>query len=312
MTSSVTGCSTWRRVLTSRKEIVPSAPTRNSHGAGADVAGFLQDGLRRRVQLLVLVLGQERGGGLLDQLLVAALQRAVTGGDDDDVAVGVGQALGLHVPGLVEVALDEALAAAERGDGLADRRVVQLGDLLQGAGDLQAAPAAAEGGLDRDRQAVLLGERHDLVRRRRPGRGCRRRAGRRRAGRCAGRRPCRRGRGWPAAAGRSRSDPRPGRPARTPRSPTGSRSRGGSRPRRSPSPPGAPWPCPDSWRPECHRPGRTPRRPRAHAERPGPDRRRRLRSPIPASRQARATRTAISPRLAMSTLRTMTPSLRTS
>ena len=30
VTSSVTGCSTWRRVLTSRKEIVPSWPTRNS------------------------------------------------------------------------------------------------------------------------------------------------------------------------------------------------------------------------------------------------------------------------------------------
>ena len=94
---------------------------------------------------------------------MAALQRAVTGGDDDHVAVGVGQALGLHVAGLVEVALDEALAAAERGDGLADRGVVQLGDLFEGAGDLQAAPAAAEGGLDRDRQAVLLGERDDLV-----------------------------------------------------------------------------------------------------------------------------------------------------
>ncbi|CPU67575.1 Uncharacterised protein [Mycobacteroides abscessus] len=31
VTSSETGCSTCRRVLTSRKEMVPSAPTRNSH-----------------------------------------------------------------------------------------------------------------------------------------------------------------------------------------------------------------------------------------------------------------------------------------
>ncbi len=106
---------------------------------------------------------QEGRRGLLDQLLVAALERAVTGGDDDHVAVGVGQALGLHVPGLVEVALDEALAAAERGHRLADRRVVQLGDLFEGAGDLQAAPATAEGGLDGDRQAVLLGEGDDLL-----------------------------------------------------------------------------------------------------------------------------------------------------
>ncbi len=247
VTSSVTGCSTWRRVLTSRKEIVPSVPTRNSHGAGADVAGLLEDRLGRRVQLRVLRLGQERRRGLLDELLVAALERAVTGGDDDDVAVGVGQALGLHVPGLVEVALDEALAAAERGDRLTHRRVVQLGDLFEGAGDLQTASATAEGGLDRDRQAVLLGEGDDLVRRRRPGPGCRPPAGRRRAGRCAGRRPCHRGRGWPAAADRSRSGRRPGRPGRSRRSPRGSRIRGGSRPHRSPWRPAAPWRCRDSW-----------------------------------------------------------------
>ena len=98
----------------------------------------------------------------------------------------VGQALGLDVPGPVEVALDEALAAAERGDGLADGGLVQLGDLLQGAGDLQAAPAAAERRLDRDGQAVLVGERDDLVGARRPGPGCRRPAARRPSGRCAG------------------------------------------------------------------------------------------------------------------------------
>lgn len=128
------------------------------------VARLAQDRLGGAVQLRVLLLAQERRGGLLHQLLVAALERAVTGGDDDHVAVLVGQALGLHVPGAVQVALDEALAAPEGGDGLTNRRVVQLGDLCQGAGDLQAASAAAEGGLDGDGQAVLLGEGDDLVR----------------------------------------------------------------------------------------------------------------------------------------------------
>ena len=99
-------------------------------GAGADVAGLAEDRLGRAVQLGVLLVGEERRGRLLDELLVAALQRAVAGRDDDDVAVAVGEALGLDVPRLVEVALDEALAAAERGDRLADRRLEQLGDLL--------------------------------------------------------------------------------------------------------------------------------------------------------------------------------------
>lgn len=94
---------------------------------------------------------------------MAALQGAVAGGDDDHVAVGVGQALGLHVAGLVEVALDEAFAAAERCDGFAHGGVVELGDLFEGAGDLEAAAAAAEGGLDGDGQAVFAGERDDLL-----------------------------------------------------------------------------------------------------------------------------------------------------
>ena len=133
-------------------------------GAGADVAGlFAGSPWTPRGARSSCCVGQERRRCLLDQFLVAALQRAVPGGDDDDVAVGVGQALGLHVPGPVEVALDEALAAAEGGDGLADGRVVQLRDLVDGAGDLEPAPAAAERGLDRDGQAVLLGEGDDLV-----------------------------------------------------------------------------------------------------------------------------------------------------
>ena len=37
--------------------------------------------------------------------------------------------------------------------------LIELVDLVERPGDLEAAPAAAEGGLDRDRQAVGLGER---------------------------------------------------------------------------------------------------------------------------------------------------------
>ena len=111
--------------------------------AGTVVAGLGEDPLGGLVELGDLRVGEERRGRLLDELLVAALERAVAGGDDDDVAVLVGEALGLDVARPVEELLDEALAAAERRDGLADGRLVELGDLLEGASDLEAATAAA-------------------------------------------------------------------------------------------------------------------------------------------------------------------------
>ena len=135
-------------------------------GARADVAGLLADRLAGVVQAADLLLGQERRGRLLDQLLVAPLQRAVAGADDDDLAGAVGEHLRLDVARLVEVALDEALAAAEGGDRLAYGAVVQLGDLAALAGDLQPAAAAAERCLDGDGQAVLVGEGEHLVGRR--------------------------------------------------------------------------------------------------------------------------------------------------
>ncbi len=138
-------------------------PDEELAGAGADVAGLREDRLGGAVQLGGLAVGEERCRGLLDELLVAALQRAVPRRDDDDVPVAVGEALGLDVARTVEVLLHEALAPAERGDRLADRRLEQVGDLLDGAGDLQAASPTAVRRLDRDRDAVLLRERHDLV-----------------------------------------------------------------------------------------------------------------------------------------------------
>ena len=131
--------------------------------AGADVVGLAQDRLGALVEAADLVVGEERRGRLLDQLLVAPLQRAVAGGDHDDVAVLVGEALGLDVARLVEELLHEALATSERGLGLTHRRLEGVGDLLLLAGDLQAATAATEGSLDRDRKAVLLGEGDGLV-----------------------------------------------------------------------------------------------------------------------------------------------------
>ena len=139
-------------------------PDEELAGAGAHVAGFAEDRLGGGDQLGVLLGREERRGRLLDELLVTTLQRAVAGGDHLHVAVDVRQALGLDVPGGVEVALHEALAAAEGGRGLAHRRVEQLAHLRLLASDLQPAAAAAERCLDRDREAVGTGEVDHLVR----------------------------------------------------------------------------------------------------------------------------------------------------
>ena len=127
------------------------------------VAGFAHDRLGCAVELGQLLLAEIRRGRLLDELLVATLQRAVARRDDDHIAVRVGEHLRLDMAGPVEVALDEALAATESGHCLSDRRVVELRDLLDRARDLEAATATAEGGLDGDGQAVLLREGDDLV-----------------------------------------------------------------------------------------------------------------------------------------------------
>src|SRR5439155_3390115 len=74
------------------------------------------------------------------------------------------QHLRLDVARLVEVPLDEAFTAAEGGFCLTYRRGIQLGDLIDSPGHLQATPAAAERRLDRDRQPVLGSERDHLVR----------------------------------------------------------------------------------------------------------------------------------------------------
>ena len=144
--------------------MVPSTATRILHGAGAVVVGLFADRLGGVVDHCALLVGEERRGRLLHEFLVAALQGAVAGADDDDVAVRVGEHLGFDVAGPVEVALDEAFAAPEGRFGLADGRLEQVGDLVALAGDLEAAPAAAEGGLDGHGQAVLVGERDDLAR----------------------------------------------------------------------------------------------------------------------------------------------------
>ncbi|MCO5556197.1 hypothetical protein L7F22_009742 [Adiantum nelumboides] len=137
--SSVTGCSTCNRGVDLRKDRV--RPRR----AGTRRSPHRRSPRPRRCapptpQLLLLGRGEERGGCLLDELLVAALLRAVPQPDDLHRAVRVGQHLGLDVPGPVEEPFDEALAASERRGGLADGAGERLRDAGGVAHHLQAAP----------------------------------------------------------------------------------------------------------------------------------------------------------------------------
>ena len=134
--------------------------------ARAVVTSLPADRLSRLVNAASLVVGEERRGRLLHQLLEATLQRAVAGTRDYYVAVLVRDHLGFDMAGMVQVLLDEAFPATERGHRLARGRLKQLGDLVDGVGDLHATAAATVRGFDRHRDAILLGERDHVFRRR--------------------------------------------------------------------------------------------------------------------------------------------------
>ncbi len=119
--------------------------------AGVDVAARLGDGHRRLAHGAPHVVGELGGGALLDELLVAALGRAVALAEPQTVAVGVSDDLHLDVPGPFEVPLDVDLGPTEVRLGFALGRLHRLGHLVGRRHHLHAAPAAAVGGLDGDR-----------------------------------------------------------------------------------------------------------------------------------------------------------------
>ena len=132
-------------------------------GAGTLVASLTQNRAGRLVQTLVLLITQVGGGRLLNELLVTALQGAVTGGNHHDVAVRIRQALGLNVAGRIQETLDEALAATERRGSLTNSGLVHLDDALAVTGNLNAAATTTECGLHRNGQTVLIREGNNLI-----------------------------------------------------------------------------------------------------------------------------------------------------
>ena len=131
----------------------PGAPVADGpgrvHGDGADPLAQLRRDRGRR--------------SLLDELLVAALNRAVALAQMDDGAVGVGEHLDLDVPGVLEEALHVDRVVGEVRLALAARRGQRALGLLGRADHLEPLASPAGGGLDRHGPAVLVPERDDLV-----------------------------------------------------------------------------------------------------------------------------------------------------
>ena len=124
--------------------------------AGADVAdggGHGEGGLAEAVAQAGV---DGHRGGLFDQLLVAALDRALALEQVDHVAGCVGQELDLDMAGGLQPALEEHLVAAEGARGLAAGRLDGGGQVARVADDPHADPAAAVGRLDQQRVADLL------------------------------------------------------------------------------------------------------------------------------------------------------------
>jgi hypothetical protein len=113
--------------------------------------------------------GEGRRGGLLDDLLMPPLDRAVALAERDDGAAPVADNLDLHVARGGEIPLAEDRAVAEGGLGLARRRLEGVGQLVGARHDAHPAAAAAGRRLDEQREPELVGvaggkDRH-------PGRG---------------------------------------------------------------------------------------------------------------------------------------------
>ena len=134
------------------QEPVPVARDQELHRADAAVAQSLRQAHGVGQHLLAQPGRQRRGGGFLDQLLVAPLQRAFALEQVDDAALTVPGDLHLDVPATLDVGLDDQRGVAEGAAGLAHRGGDGLGQRSGLAHHMHALAAAAGRRLEQHRQ----------------------------------------------------------------------------------------------------------------------------------------------------------------
>ena len=166
VTISLTGCSTCRRALISRKRVRPALLVDEElAGRGAvvveraDQAPSRRRGSRRRSAS-----ARPGAGRLLDQLLVAALERAVAAAEVDHVAVRVGRAPGPRRGG--PGARSARRRAGRRRTPAGPRRGPEAYAPASSSSAVDAAhpaSAAAAGRLQQDRVADPRGDRAGLL-----------------------------------------------------------------------------------------------------------------------------------------------------
>ena len=181
VTASVTQCSTCTRVFISRKKYSPSceqALDRAGRVVADGLGGVDGDLADLRAQLGV----DQRRRRLLDQLLVAALDRAVALAEVDRCCRACRRA-----PGPRRGAGRAGSARGRRSSSeknFSPSRAAPSKASLELVGlerDAEALAAAAARGLDRDRVADLLGDLRGVLDASRPARWCRARSARRRS-----------------------------------------------------------------------------------------------------------------------------------
>ncbi len=137
--------------------VIPVLVDEEFHRARVPVLVHRQQPACIAEHVLPRLAGQSRDGGRLDDLLVAALHRAIPVEQVHDVTPPVPQALHLDVAGAVDVLLHEAPTVPERVQGLVAREAEHGLQVPGGRHDAYAPTPPPHGRLDDDGERDAVG-----------------------------------------------------------------------------------------------------------------------------------------------------------